>query len=114
MHLMLHVVQPLVYRFDDEEWDNVIVKDADWTRHETEYLLDLCKQFQLRFLIIADQYEVHLPTLDVAALACCQLQRSFGMSHAFCCKTFPIASCRYHLKEAASSSISPWPSIILV
>ena len=53
-------MQPLVYRYDDEEWDNVIVKDADWTREETEYLLELCEQFQLRFLIIADRYEVIL------------------------------------------------------
>lgn len=50
----------MVYRYDDEEWDNVIVKDADWTREETEYLLGLCEQFQLRFLIIADRYEVSL------------------------------------------------------
>ncbi|KAK9836548.1 hypothetical protein WJX74_002878 [Apatococcus lobatus] len=49
--------KPMIYRYDDEEWDNVIVKDADWTREETEYLLELCEQFQLRFLIIADRYE---------------------------------------------------------
>ncbi len=62
------VVQPLVYRFDDEEWDNVVVKDADWSRQETEYLLDLCEQFQLRFLIIADRYEVRKHSSQTAMI----------------------------------------------
>ena len=65
------LLQPLVYRFDEEEWDNVIDKDADWTRQETEYLLDLCEQFQLRFLIIADRYEVGSDA-HAYALACSQ------------------------------------------
>lgn len=48
----------LIYRYNTEEWDNVIAKDPDWTREETDYLLNLCDQFCLRFYAIADRYEV--------------------------------------------------------
>ena len=48
----------LVHRYNDEEWENVIAKDPDWTRDETSYLLDLCEQLDLRFLVVADRYEV--------------------------------------------------------
>lgn len=52
------VLQLLVHRYNAEEWDNVIAKDPDWSREETDYLLDLCELFSLRFLVIADRYEV--------------------------------------------------------
>ena len=48
----------MVYRYNDDEWNNVLVKDPDWTREETDYLLDLCAQFDLRFIVIADRYNV--------------------------------------------------------
>jgi len=49
-----------VYRYDDEEWQNVVARDADWDRAETDYLLSLSEQYDLRFLVIADRYEVSL------------------------------------------------------
>ena len=48
----------LVYRYDDEEWDNLVVKDPDWSREETDYLLSLCDLYDLRFIVIGDRYEV--------------------------------------------------------
>ena len=51
----------MVYRYDEEEWDNIIAKDPEWSRDETDYLLDLCDTFKLRFVPIADRYEVSLP-----------------------------------------------------
>ena len=51
-------MQPMVYRYDEEEWENIIVKDPAWSRDETDYLLDLCEAFKLRFVPIADRYEV--------------------------------------------------------
>ena len=51
-------VQMIVYRYNEEEWENVIVKDPDWSREETDYLLSLCDQLELRFLTINDRYEV--------------------------------------------------------
>lgn len=47
-----------MYKYNDEEWNNVIAKDPDWSREETDYLLDLCELYDLRFIIIADRYEV--------------------------------------------------------
>lgn len=49
----------LVHRYNEEEWNNVIAKDPAWSREETDYLLDLCEALDLRFLVIADRYEVH-------------------------------------------------------
>jgi hypothetical protein len=31
---------------------------GDWTRDETDYLLELCERFDLRFIVIADRYDV--------------------------------------------------------
>ena len=49
----------LIHRYNSEEWENVIAKDPDWSREETDYLLDLCSQFCLKFYVIADRYEVN-------------------------------------------------------
>ena len=32
--------------------------DPEWSRKETDYLLDLCELFRLRFIHIADRYQV--------------------------------------------------------
>ena len=37
---------------------NVILPDPDWSREETDYLLDLCDTFRLRFVHVADRYQV--------------------------------------------------------
>lgn len=29
---------------------------TDWSREETDHLFDLCEQFSLRFIVIADRY----------------------------------------------------------
>ncbi|KAK9806041.1 hypothetical protein WJX73_008279 [Symbiochloris irregularis] len=47
----------LVYRYDEEEWEDVIIKDPDWSREETDYLLSLCDLFDLRFILIGDRYQ---------------------------------------------------------
>ena len=47
-----------ILRYNDDEWEHVLVKDPAWSRQETDYLLELCEQFDLRFLIIADRYAV--------------------------------------------------------
>ena len=38
----------------------MLVRDADWSREETDYLLDLCQRLDLRFMAVADRYEVSL------------------------------------------------------
>lgn len=47
-----------VFLYDDEEWESLIEADPGWSRAETDYLLDLCRRFDLRFLVIADRYQV--------------------------------------------------------
>ncbi|DBA74706.1 hypothetical protein WJX79_003116 [Trebouxia sp. C0005] len=63
--------QLYIFKYDDDEWDNVLVKDPAWTREETDYLLELCELFDLRFLIIADRYAcpkgVHRSMEDIKA-----------------------------------------------
>jgi DNA methyltransferase 1-associated protein 1 len=48
----------MVFKYDDEEWANLVPPDPGWTREETDYLLDTCAVYQLRFLVIADRYDV--------------------------------------------------------
>ena len=42
--------------YTDEQYDNNFKSD-EWTKEETDYLLDLCRDFDLRWLLIADRYE---------------------------------------------------------
>jgi hypothetical protein len=56
---LLHpAVQPPIPRYNDEEYRSLIKKEAGWSREETDYLLELCERFELRFVAIADRYEV--------------------------------------------------------
>jgi hypothetical protein len=48
-------------RYNDEEYDSLIKtlpSSHDWSREETDYLLSMCERFDLRFIVIADRYEV--------------------------------------------------------
>lgn len=44
-----------VVQYTDEEYAKYLT-DPNWTRHETDQLFDLCRQFDLRFIIIADRF----------------------------------------------------------
>ena len=52
------LLQMMVYNYDEEEWTNVVPKDPEWSREETDFLISMCEQFDLRFLVITDRYEV--------------------------------------------------------
>ncbi|CAZ79242.1 unnamed protein product [Tuber melanosporum] len=41
--------------YTDGEYE--VLKDPDWTREETDYLFNLCREYDLRFVIIWDRYE---------------------------------------------------------
>jgi DNA methyltransferase 1-associated protein 1 len=50
--------------YTDEQYDNLLRLD-DWTREETDYLMDLCRDYDLRWIVIADRYtpdDIHRPT----------------------------------------------------
>ncbi|KAJ2842663.1 swr complex subunit, partial [Coemansia erecta] len=45
------------YEYTDEEYEKCIKPlSTQWTRSETDYLLDLCRRFDLRFIVIHDRY----------------------------------------------------------
>lgn len=41
--------------YTDGEYE--VLKDPDWTREETDYLFSLCREYDLRFIVIWDRYE---------------------------------------------------------
>ncbi|OXV11082.1 hypothetical protein Egran_01157 [Elaphomyces granulatus] len=43
-------------RYTDEQYDRHLRSD-EWTREETDYLMDLVEEFDLRWVVIADRYE---------------------------------------------------------
>ncbi|QDZ20166.1 SWR1-complex protein [Chloropicon primus] len=45
-----------LYRYDDEEYRTLFSGDPSWSREETDYLMDMCERFDLRFVVIADRY----------------------------------------------------------
>ncbi|CAA2981126.1 SWR1-complex 4 [Olea europaea subsp. europaea] len=44
-----------VIKYTDEEYDKYLV-DPAWTKEETDRLFDMCEQFDLRFIVIADRF----------------------------------------------------------
>lgn len=45
-----------ILRYNDEEWKSLIQADDDWTKEETDYLLDLIEEMDMRWFAIADRY----------------------------------------------------------
>ena len=41
--------------YTDEQYE-LMLKSDDWTREETDYLVDLCHDYDLRWIVIADRY----------------------------------------------------------
>ena len=70
-----------MYKYDDEEWENVVARDPEWDRAETDYLLSLCEQYDLRFLVIADRYEVRTPTKPQMPACTCAAVRLLITCH---------------------------------
>ncbi|RYR39649.1 hypothetical protein Ahy_A09g045223 isoform D [Arachis hypogaea] len=44
-----------ITRYTDEEYEKYLT-DPRWTKEETDQLFDLCEQFDLRFIVIADRF----------------------------------------------------------
>ncbi|KAL9021105.1 MAG: hypothetical protein Q9185_001644 [Variospora sp. 1 TL-2023] len=45
----------------NEEQYNTKLKSVDWTKDETDYLMDLSYEFDLRWVVIADRYDYRAP-----------------------------------------------------
>ncbi|KAI8146957.1 hypothetical protein BJV82DRAFT_665062 [Fennellomyces sp. T-0311] len=68
-----------VIEYSDEEYADYLEElDPDWTKEETDYLMELCRQFDLRFVIIADRYQFGNSKRSVEDLKdrYCRLQRA--------------------------------------
>ncbi len=62
--------QVSIFRYDNEEWNALLRNDGSgWSREETDYLFDLCEQFQLRFVVMADRYDFQGASRCAAAAA---------------------------------------------
>ncbi|EXJ71574.1 uncharacterized protein A1O5_05382 [Cladophialophora psammophila CBS 110553] len=48
-------VKVQVPSYTDEQYQNLL-NSKDWTRQETDYLMDLCRDYDLRWILIADRY----------------------------------------------------------
>ena len=47
-----------VINYTPQEYEEVIASlSSDWNREETDHLFDLCEQYSLRFIIIADRFD---------------------------------------------------------
>lgn len=49
-------VKVQVASYTDEQYDSFLKLD-DWTKEETDYLMNLCRAYDLRWVIIADRYD---------------------------------------------------------
>ena len=46
-----------IFRYDDDEWHHLIAEDSNWSREETDYLLDMVESLDMRWFAIADRYD---------------------------------------------------------
>ncbi|KAJ9264575.1 hypothetical protein DTO212C5_7078 [Paecilomyces variotii] len=53
-------------RYTDEQY-NRYLKSDDWTREETDYLMDLVEEYDLRWVVIADRYDYQPRGTDAGA-----------------------------------------------
>ena len=49
-------VEPEIPSYSDEVYESSF-ESEDWTREETDYLMDLCRDYTLRWITIADRYD---------------------------------------------------------
>ena len=47
-----------VYRCVGDEWETLIAQDEDWTKEESERLIDLAEALDFKWLVVHDRYEV--------------------------------------------------------
>lgn len=55
-------------RYSDEDY-NRRLKNDEWSRQETDYLMDLAEEYDLRWVVIADRYDFQPQSIDAEANA---------------------------------------------
>jgi len=53
--------KPQTLRYTDEEYRSCNIVDSEWSRKETDTLMELCSQYDLRFHVIRDRFLASLP-----------------------------------------------------
>ncbi|RKP10822.1 hypothetical protein THASP1DRAFT_27418 [Thamnocephalis sphaerospora] len=53
-----------VVEYNEDEYARLLI-DRDWSKDETDYLFDMCKRFDLRFIVIADRYDFEGKSRDI-------------------------------------------------
>ena len=48
---------PKIFKYNDDEWINLLSEDPAWSRQETDYLLEIIERLDMRWLAIADRYD---------------------------------------------------------
>ena len=60
--------QVKMLQYTDEEYAQHFSTDETWTRQDTDHLFDLCRQFDLRFALVADRWQGQSPrSIEVRA-----------------------------------------------
>ena len=59
-----------IYKYDDEEYRTLFNGDPSWSKGETDYLMEMCERFDLRFVVIADRYKVNSFSLLLPCQRC--------------------------------------------
>ena len=60
--------EAMVPQYTDEEYAQHFSTDETWTRQDTDHLFDLCRQFDLRFALVADRWQGQSPrSIEVRA-----------------------------------------------
>eukprot|EP01132_Coremiostelium_polycephalum_P002808 gene2808-3491_t len=50
-----------ILMYNEEEYDLYLRDDNNWTKEDTDQLLELCKRFDTRFILVADRFEGSVP-----------------------------------------------------
>ncbi|KAE8148569.1 hypothetical protein BDV25DRAFT_131123 [Aspergillus avenaceus] len=89
-------------RYTDEEY-NRHLKSDEWTREETDYLMDLVEEYGLRWVIIADRYDYQPHPVDADANAS-------ALVPAKRVRTMEQMKARYYLVAASTLALDHPPS----
>ncbi|KAA8649104.1 hypothetical protein EYZ11_000653 [Aspergillus tanneri] len=89
-------------RYTDEEY-NRHLKSDDWSRKETDYLMDLVEEYDLRWMVIADRYDYQPHPVDGETNAS-------ALVPAKQCRTMEQMKARYYFVAASMLALEHPPS----
>ena len=93
-------------KYDDEQY-NTKLRNEDWSREETDYLMDLVQEYDLRWPVIWDRYDYTPPMppmeVDVAAHAIVPMERV---------RTMEALKARYYFIAATMMKVNKPPELM--